>query len=144
MGWYRAPELFYGAKYYGVSVDIWSLGCVCAELLCRKPFFQGRTDMDMLVKIFEKRGTPSEELWPGVSSLPQFLGFSHSSATAFSTLLPNASVSAHGFLDKVLWLDPKGRPKAAEALLHEFFASPLLAPCAPQELPFVVLAGAGG
>ena len=57
--WYRAPELLYGACFYGESVDIWSLGCILAELYLRTPLFKGETDIDQLSKIFGIRGTPT-------------------------------------------------------------------------------------
>merc|ERR1719440_896430 len=68
--WYRAPELLYGAKFYGPSVDIWSAGCIVAELFLRKALFQGRGE-------FEKRGTPTEDSWQDASALPNFFEFSH-------------------------------------------------------------------
>jgi len=141
---YRAPELLYGARYYGMSVDIWSLGCIFAELILREPFFQGTGEIDMLYKIFEKRGTPSEERWLGVSSLPFFFEFSHNPTPSLSTLLSGTSPSALSLLDGLLSLDPKGRPEATEASEHEFFTSTYLMACVPQQLPFVVLAAAGG
>merc|ERR1719240_2333082 len=55
---YRAPELLYGPRYYGMSVDIWSLGCIFAELILREPFFQGTGEFDMLNKIFESAARP--------------------------------------------------------------------------------------
>merc|ERR1719507_1337455 len=74
--WYRAPELLYGAKYYGQAVDVWSVGCVIAEMFLRRPLFPGRGEFDMLNKIFDKTGTPTEEVWQDVSALPSFVEFS--------------------------------------------------------------------
>lgn len=51
--WYRAPELLFGAKKYGVGVDIWAVGCILAELLLRIPFLAGETCLDQLSKIFQ-------------------------------------------------------------------------------------------
>uniref|UniRef100_A0A673LJP7 Cyclin-dependent kinase 7 n=1 Tax=Sinocyclocheilus rhinocerous TaxID=307959 RepID=A0A673LJP7_9TELE len=62
--WYRAPELLFGARMYGVGVDMWAVGCILAELLLRVPFLAGDSDLDQLTKIFEALGTPTEETWP--------------------------------------------------------------------------------
>lgn len=55
---YRPPEVIFGERSYDFGVDIWSLGCILAELYIRKPIFPGSTDIDQLSKIFEIRGTP--------------------------------------------------------------------------------------
>ena len=57
--WYRAPEILFGAQFYGEAVDVWSLGCILAELYLRTPIFKGETDIDQLSKIFGIRGTPN-------------------------------------------------------------------------------------
>lgn len=135
--WYRAPELFFGAKFYGPSVDIWSAGCIMAELFLRKALFQGRGEFDMLGKIFEKRGTPSEDTWQDASALPTFVEFSHHPEVPLSTLLPHASVHAQSIVGECLSLDPKKRPAANEALQREFFISAAPVACEPRQLPFV-------
>jgi len=135
--WYRAPELLYGAKFYGPGVDIWSMGCIVAELFLRRPIFQGSGEWDMLTKVFEKRGTPTEDVWRDVSALPNFVEFSHHPKVPLATLVPNASASGHGLMDSLLSLDPKQRPTADEALQLDFFASAWPPACRPEELPFV-------
>ena len=57
--WYRAPEILFGACYYGEAVDVWSLGCILAELYLREPIFRGDAVIDQLSKIFGIRGTPN-------------------------------------------------------------------------------------
>ncbi|KAI1240059.1 hypothetical protein IHE44_0011506 [Lamprotornis superbus] len=64
--WYRAPELLFGARMYGVGVDMWAVGCILAELLLRVPFLPGDSDLDQLTRIFETLGTPTEEQWPAL------------------------------------------------------------------------------
>lgn len=59
--YYRAPELVFGSTYYGTEIDIWSAGCVIAELMCGAPFFRGETSQDMMLKIIEKMGTPTKD-----------------------------------------------------------------------------------
>lgn len=62
--WYRPPELLYGGRYYGTAVDIWSVGCIFAELMLRIPYLPGESDMDQIKTIFRALGTPTEEDWP--------------------------------------------------------------------------------
>ncbi len=76
--WYRPPELLFRARYYGEKVDVWSIGCIFAELFLKKPLFRGDTDIDQLSKIFGIRGTPSNETWPNVQKLPNFIKFQES------------------------------------------------------------------
>ncbi|KAH0627989.1 hypothetical protein JD844_008628 [Phrynosoma platyrhinos] len=73
--WYRAPELLFGARMYGVGVDMWAVGCILAELLLRVPFLPGDSDLDQLTRIFETLGTPTEEQWPGMTNLPDYVTF---------------------------------------------------------------------
>merc|ERR1711943_75953 len=58
--WYRAPELLAECQNYGKTVDVWALGCIFAEMLCRKPFFQGRDARNQLHVICRVIGTPTE------------------------------------------------------------------------------------
>lgn len=74
--WYRAPEILLGTKFYGTGVDIWSLGCIFAEMINRgQTPFQGDSEIDQLFKIFRVLGTPDEECWPGVRQLPDYKTF---------------------------------------------------------------------
>ncbi|XP_068655686.1 cyclin-dependent kinase G-2-like isoform X2 [Aristolochia californica] len=68
--WYRAPELLLGAKEYSTAIDMWSLGCIMAEMLAKEPLFSGKSEIDQLDKIFKTIGTPSEKIWPGFAKLP--------------------------------------------------------------------------
>jgi cyclin-dependent kinase 7 len=62
--WYRPPELLFACRYYSSAVDIWSAGCIFAELMLRIPYLPGESDMDQLKTIFRALGTPTEEDWP--------------------------------------------------------------------------------
>lgn len=70
--WYRAPDILLGSKKYSTSVDIWSIGCIFAELVNRKPLFAGCSEEDQLKKIFSIRGTPSLDDWPEMQDLPLY------------------------------------------------------------------------
>lgn len=68
--WYRAPELLLGAKEYTTAIDMWSIGCIFAELIQKDPLFPGRGEIDQLNRIFNLLGKPNEDMWPGFSRLP--------------------------------------------------------------------------
>ncbi|KAK4357602.1 hypothetical protein RND71_023212 [Anisodus tanguticus] len=128
--WYRAPELLLGAKQYSTAIDMWSLGCIMAEMLSKEPLFNGRTEVDQIDKIFRILGTPNETIWPGFSRLPgvkvNFVKHQYNNlrkifpATAFtgSTVLSDAG---YDLLNKLLTYDPEKRITADAALNHEWF-----------------------
>lgn len=70
--WYRPPELLLGATKYGPAIDMWSVGCIFAELLNGKPILPGKTENEQLNKIYELCGSPDESNWPGVSKMPWY------------------------------------------------------------------------
>uniref|UniRef100_A0A2P2M8U0 cyclin-dependent kinase n=1 Tax=Rhizophora mucronata TaxID=61149 RepID=A0A2P2M8U0_RHIMU len=114
--WYRAPELLLGAKQYSTAIDMWSLGCIMAELLSKEPLFNGKTEFDQLDKIFRILGTPNETIWPGFSKLPgvkvNFVKHQYNllrkkfPATSF-TGSPVLSDSGFDLLNKLLTYDPE-------------------------------------
>ncbi|KAG8383277.1 hypothetical protein BUALT_Bualt05G0167800 [Buddleja alternifolia] len=128
--WYRAPELLLGAKQYSTAIDMWSLGCIMAELLSKEPLFNGKTEFDQLDKIFKILGTPNETIWPGFSKLPgvkvNFVKHQYNllrrkfPATAF-TGSPVLSDAGFDLLNKLLTYDPEKRISAEAALNHEWF-----------------------
>jgi serine/threonine protein kinase len=70
--WYRAPEILLGQQQYSTPVDMWSIGTIFAEMVMKCPLYPGDSEIDELFKIFRTLGTPNEELWPGVSKLPDY------------------------------------------------------------------------
>lgn len=128
--WYRAPELLLGAKEYSTAIDMWSLGCIMAELLSREPLFNGKSEFDQLDKIFRILGTPNETIWPGFSKLPgvkvNFVKHRYNQlrkkfpATSF-TGSPVLSDAGFDLLNRLLTYDPKKRITADAALKHEWF-----------------------
>merc|ERR550539_893899 len=70
--WYRAPEVLMGSRKYSTPVDIWSVGCIFAEMVNGQPLFPGNSDADQLQKIFKILGTPNETNWPAVTELPEW------------------------------------------------------------------------
>merc|ERR1719444_707105 len=70
--WYRPPEILLGATHYSVPVDLWSIGCVVGEMATGAPLFPGDSEIDTIFKIFQKLGSPTEQMWPGLSELPDY------------------------------------------------------------------------
>ena len=68
--WYRAPDVLMGSKHYNTSVDMWSVGCIFAEMITGRPLFPGTSEKDQLNKIFEILGTPNIKTWPNMIKLP--------------------------------------------------------------------------
>ena len=70
--WYRAPEILLGSVEYSTPIDVWSIGCIFAEMVTKKPLFSGDSDLDQLYRIFRILGTPNESNWPGVTKLKDY------------------------------------------------------------------------
>ena len=74
--WYRPPDVLFGAKLYTPSIDMWSAGCIFAELAnAGRPLFPGSDVDDQIKRVFKLLGTPTEETWPGMSGLPDYKPF---------------------------------------------------------------------
>ncbi|CAA2982596.1 cyclin-dependent kinase C-2-like [Olea europaea subsp. europaea] len=134
--WYRPPELLLGATKYGPAVDMWSVGCIFAELLHGKPIFPGKDEPEQLNKIFELCGAPNEDIWPGVSKIPWYnnLKPSRPMKRRIREYFRHFDRHALDLLDKMLTLDPSQRISAKDALDAEYFWTDPL-PCDPKSLP---------
>eukprot|EP01086_Lenisia_limosa_P010832 TRINITY_DN3559_c0_g1_i1.p1 TRINITY_DN3559_c0_g1~~TRINITY_DN3559_c0_g1_i1.p1 ORF type:complete len:325 (-),score=59.97 TRINITY_DN3559_c0_g1_i1:29-1003(-) len=121
--WYRAPEILLGCKQYSVPVDVWSVGCIMAEIInCSRPLFPGDSEIDQLYKVFQILGTPNEETWPGVTSFPDYSGgFPCWQKKDLRTLIPRLDNEACDLLEKLLAYIPGERISAQKALEHPFF-----------------------
>jgi len=120
--WYRAPEILLGGKQYSTPVDIWSIGCIFAEMHQRAPLFPGDSEIDQLFRIFRGLGTPSEEMWPGVSSYPDYKpSFPQWFAQPLSKLVKDMEPMGLDLLSKMLVYEPTKRISARDALAHPFF-----------------------
>jgi serine/threonine protein kinase len=83
--YYRPPEIFFGDNNYSYSVDMWAIGCILAELILREPLFKGRSELDVISKIFDLTGCATvrylfnkqEDNWEGCSHLPNFMPFTN-------------------------------------------------------------------
>ena len=119
--WYKPPEVLYGSEYYGIKVDIWSLGCVFAELLLGKPLFPGYNQTDQLSKIFGIRGTPNIHKWSDIKKLPGYLEFEDRSEIPLKLIFPEVSNETLQILEEMLSLNPNHRPSASALLERDLF-----------------------
>ncbi|KAK3183535.1 hypothetical protein Dsin_030821 [Dipteronia sinensis] len=133
--WYRPPELLLGSTDYGASVDLWSSGCILAELFAGKPIMPGRTEVEQLHKIFKLCGSPSEEYWKR-SKLPHSTIFKPQQPykRCVAETFKDFPSSALSLLDALLATEPEGRGTSSSALQSEFFTTNPL-PCDPSSLP---------
>ncbi|XP_061343841.1 cyclin-dependent kinase F-1-like [Gastrolobium bilobum] len=137
--WFRAPELLYGSTDYGLEVDLWSLGCIFAELLTLKPLFPGTADIDQLSIIINVLGNLDEKAWPGCSKLPDYGIISFSKVerpTGLEACLPNRSPDEVSLVKKLICYDPARRATAMELLHDKYFnEEPLPVPVSELRVP---------
>ncbi|XP_064425322.1 mitogen-activated protein kinase 13-like [Latimeria chalumnae] len=122
--WYRAPEVILNWMHYSQTVDIWSVGCIMAEMLNGRTLFKGNDYLDQLTQIMKIMGVPGPEFIQKlddqearnyIKSLPYF------PKKDFKLLFPRASPLAVDLLEKMLVLDVDNRINAAAALAHPYF-----------------------
>jgi cyclin-dependent kinase len=121
--WYRPPDVLLGSKNYLTTVDIWSIGCIFAEMVNGKALFQGVNEPDQLKKIFKLRGTPNEKTYPELIDLPEWTNneFEVFKGEDLSKLCPKLDDAGLDLLEKMLKVNPLERITTDEALIHPFF-----------------------
>ncbi|KAI0357226.1 Pkinase-domain-containing protein [Trametes cingulata] len=122
--WYRAPEVLLGSRHYSTAIDMWSVGCIFAEMCARgHPLFPGDSEIDQIFKIFRILGTPNEEIWPGVHQLPDYKpSFPHWSPQDLREHVPTLDPDGIDLLKLMLTYDTAKRISAKRTLLHPYFA----------------------
>lgn len=129
--WYRAPDVLLGSRTYNTSIDIWSAGCIMAEMFTGRPLFPGTTNEDQIIRIFRIMGTPTERTWPGLSQFPEYKTTWQMYATqSLATILHQIDATGIDLLNRMLQLRPELRISAHDALQHLWFHD-LLGPSHP-------------
>ena len=101
---------------------MWSVGCIFAEMCTRKPLFPGDSEIDEIFKIFRVLGTPTEALWPGVTSFPDYKpSFPKWTRRDDDVLVPGLNDAGLELLEHLLVYDPASRISAKQAVAHAFF-----------------------
>lgn len=131
--WYRSPDVLLGSTQYGTAVDMWSVGCIFAEMATGQPLFAGKQDGDQLLRIFKFLGTPSSQTWPimhrypnsaAMLQRPEFLtNFEPENEKWFANTPGAQKLGKEGFdlLLKLLCYEPQQRITARDALAHPYF-----------------------
>ncbi|EKV06273.1 Cell division protein kinase, putative [Penicillium digitatum] len=126
---YRPPEILFGFKEYGTSLDMWAAGCLVAEAIAvghRQLFDSGPvgSDLSLIFSIFKLLGTPDEQRWPEVQVLPDWgkVEFHSFPSQSWENILPGASSNGRELVSRLLCYESSERLSAAEALAHPYFA----------------------
>uniref|UniRef100_A0A0K0DXT1 Protein kinase domain-containing protein n=1 Tax=Strongyloides stercoralis TaxID=6248 RepID=A0A0K0DXT1_STRER len=121
--WYRSPEILLGAEKYSTAVDVWSIACIFGEMASCTPLFEGDSEIDQLYKIFQKLGTPNQDIWPGVASLPGYkmtfpIWKVNNIEEKFKGILKSDGIK---LLHDMLIYDPIKRINVKSILKHDYF-----------------------
>ena len=120
--WYRAPELLLGINEYSTPVDIWSVGCIFAELIIKKPLFKGDCEFEQIMKIYGILGTPKIEDWNEIVNLPYYSNkFPNFQGKKIEEVVKGLDYNGVNLLKSMLQYDPNKRITAKQALLHPYF-----------------------
>ncbi|XP_011405303.2 PREDICTED: cyclin-dependent kinase 2-like [Amphimedon queenslandica] len=121
--WYRSPELLLGSQYYSTPVDIWSIGCIFAEMVTKRPLFPGDSEIDQLFRIFRTLGTPDESVWPGISSFPDYKSsFPKWPRQNLQRIVKSLDTLGINLLEQMLCYEPCKRITAINGMRHPFFS----------------------
>lgn len=131
--WYRSPEIILGTQSYGPEVDMWSTGCIIAEMLTGFPTFPGDSEIGTVLLIFQTCGTPTEQSWPGLHQLdehgncrllphykPTFPKWPSNDLQGIYKLRPDMGAEGLELLRNLLPLNPKARISARRAKNSSF------------------------
>ncbi|XP_044464956.1 cyclin-dependent kinase F-1 [Mangifera indica] len=137
--WFRSPELLYGSTAYGLEVDLWSLGCIFAELFTLQPLFPGTSDIDQLSRIISVLGNLTEDIWPDCVKLPDYKTISFckvENPSGLESCLPNRTTDEISLVKKLVCYEPARRASAAELLHDKYFnEEPLPIPTCELRVP---------
>ncbi|XP_017776940.1 PREDICTED: cyclin-dependent kinase 14 [Nicrophorus vespilloides] len=124
--WYRPPDVLLGSTEYSTSLDMWGVGCIFVEMITGMAIFPGvRDTYDQLDKIFKVLGTPTEEVWEGVTRLPGYkphkLGLYQPKKLGLYWPRLHDVVQGENMATSLLQLNPQDRIGADDAMIHPYF-----------------------
>jgi len=122
--WYRPPDVLLGSRKYSTPIDIWSAGCIFAEMITGRPLFPGKDANDQLYRIIKLMGTPTEETWPTLIELPDhknLQNFPHFPAKSLPEIVPGLDPVGYDLLGNMVRFNPALRITAEKAKSHPFF-----------------------
>ena len=119
----RAPEILLGATTYSTAVDMWSVGCIFAELILKQPLFQAKGEIEMISMIFKLLGPPGRDSWSDYYTLPlaKTISLPPSQPSQLRQKLPYLPDAGIDLMTRFLTYDPELRITAEEALHHPYF-----------------------
>jgi len=124
--WYRAPDVLMGSTKYSTPIDMWSAGCIFAEMATGRPLFPGPNAKEQIETVFKVMGTPDPAVWPAVRELPEYREDWRVYPTRRASEVLHSAEPALGregleLLDELLQYDPNKRISAENALRHSYF-----------------------
>lgn len=121
--WYRPPDVLLGSSEYSTQIDMWGVGCIFYEMAAGRPLFPGSTVEDELHLIFRLLGTPTEENWPGISSIEEFKSYNFPKYKPQPIINHAPRLDSEGIelLLSFLRYESKKRISADEAMKHSYF-----------------------
>jgi len=121
--WYRAPDVLMGSRKYSTPVDVWSIGCIFAEMANGRPLFAGTSENDQLDRIFRLLGTPNTDVYPQINDLPDYKpDFAvYERPANLSAMVPAMDANGCELLLHMLQYDPAQRISAQDAMSHPYF-----------------------
>ncbi|KAG0680707.1 regulator of ime2 [Pichia californica] len=119
--YYRAPELIFGARNYTSKIDIWSAGCVIAEMVLGQPLFPGQSGIDQLVEIIKLLGTPSKDEIKSMN--PNYMEHKFPSVRPIPLIkiFPTVEPEMVNLFIKIFSYSPTNRISAVEAMIEPYF-----------------------
>jgi len=121
--WYRAPDVLMGSRKYSTPVDVWSIGCIFAEMCNGRPLFAGTSEPDQIDSIFRHLGTPADDIYPGITELPEYKSDFpvYQRPTSLQHLVPSMDPRGAELMMAMLAFDPAQRVSARDAMSHPYF-----------------------
>ena len=129
--WYRPPDVILGSSNYGFPVDMWSVGCIFAEMIQGKPFCPGKTESEQLKLIIRHLGSPTVHSWPSLHKYPgtkdmiDTIKSTHARESSLfrSTAFRSVGIYGSNLLREMLRYEPTHRITVENALSHPYFSN---------------------